>query len=57
MATSYKATEPFAFWLVRNFLLADDTEEERPMSDREFCLHLGITALALVVFGVIIRFC
>lgn len=48
---------PFGFWLVQNFLPADEeqTPELTPMSDREFYLSMGMVALAFGLFSLFVR--
>lgn len=50
-----KLHEPFAFWLVRQFIPAEDVckEDIRPISDREFYGIMVMIIAALVVLDLI----
>jgi hypothetical protein len=54
MNTELKLYEPFAFWLVRQFLPADNTEEiTRPISNKEFYWTMGMISFGLFALGIV----
>jgi hypothetical protein len=54
MNTYPKLQEPFAFWLVQQFLpIENDNEEAVPISNREFCSIMGMIIVVLVVLEMI----
>jgi hypothetical protein len=54
MNTYPKLQEPFAFWLVQQFLpIENDNEEAVPISNREFYSIMGMIIVVLVVLEMI----
>jgi hypothetical protein len=54
MNTYPKLQEPFAFWLVQQFLpIENDNEEAAPISNREFYSIMGMIVVVLVVLDII----
>jgi hypothetical protein len=55
MKTYLKLQEPFAFWLVRQFLIAEEDlkEDFEPISNREFFSILSMIIAALVILKII----
>jgi hypothetical protein len=51
MINRQSVQEPFAFWLIREFLMSktDESEELRPIDDKEF-----YSAMALMTAGVLV---
>ena len=51
--------EPFGFWLVKHFLIAEDdqSEEPEPVPDRLFYGTLAIVTIGLAVLGLTIGLC
>ncbi len=47
--------EPFAFWLVKRFLPAEDNQKEsiQPISNREFYGIMSMIIVALIVLDII----
>jgi hypothetical protein len=52
-----KLSEPFFFWLARQFLPALENHEEdiQPINNREFYSIMGMIILALMVLGIIFQ--
>lgn len=50
---------PFAFWLVKNFLSAEEeqAEESTPISNNEFYLSMVLIAVAFSLFSLFIKGC
>jgi hypothetical protein len=55
MNTYPKLEEPFAFWLVRQFLPAVEDQEEdvQPINNREFYSIMGMIVVVLLVLDII----
>jgi hypothetical protein len=55
MDTYPKLEEPFVFWLIRQYLPAEEDKEEdiQPINKCEFYSIMGMIVLALVVLDII----
>jgi hypothetical protein len=52
-----KIQEPFAFWLVRQFLITEERQKEdiKPISNRELFSILSMIIAALVILRIIFQ--
>ncbi|MGA7162021.1 MAG: hypothetical protein WBZ48_13550 [Bacteroidota bacterium] len=49
--------QPFMFWLIRELFATDQVvkEEEKPISNREFYIWMGLLSAALLIYGAVFR--
>ena len=56
MINPHSVKEPFAFWLIREFLAADEdgSEELQPIDDKEFYSVLGLLVAGIAILALTI---